>query len=104
LNKKNAIFIINLHSGVGKQLGIKNTIKENIDNSLFNYRIVESEYRGHITDICREVISEKADIIIVVGGDGTINEAARVLAGTDIVLGIIPAGSGNGLASHLQLL
>jgi len=48
-------------------------------------------------------IRDKATKIIAVGGDGTINEVASALVGSNIPLGIIPIGSGNGLARHLQI-
>ncbi len=43
------------------------------------------------------------DIVVAVGGDGTINEVARCLVNTKTRLGIIPSGSGNGLARHLNI-
>ncbi|GAB3654255.1 hypothetical protein GCM10028791_24860 [Echinicola sediminis] len=48
-------------------------------------------------------IKEKADLIVACGGDGTINEVATSLVGSNIPLGIIPMGSGNGLASNLNI-
>ncbi len=58
-------------------------------------------------DKIREVLDQKekegAHVIFAVGGDGTVNQMARLLVGRDLVLGIIPAGSGNGLAGHLGI-
>lgn len=51
----------------------------------------------------QKAIEQKATKIIAVGGDGTINETASVLTETTIPLGIIPIGSGNGLARHLKI-
>ena len=62
--------------------------------------VVCTEYAGHAEKIAREA-SQK--VIVAVGGDGTVNEVARGILGTDKVLGIIPCGSGDGLALHLGL-
>ena len=51
----------------------------------------------------RNAVNQGSDAVIAVGGDGTVNEIARGLVGTDIPLGIIPAGSGNGLSRHLKI-
>jgi len=54
-------------------------------------------------DFAKKALDEGATRIIAVGGDGTINEVASVLVGKSIPLGIIPVGSGNGLARHLNI-
>jgi len=54
-------------------------------------------------DFAKKALDEGATRIIAVGGDGTINEVASVLVGKSISLGIIPVGSGNGLARHLNI-
>ena len=64
------------------------------------HKIVYAEYQGHAEKIAREA-EEK--IVVAVGGDGTVNEVARGVMGTDKVLGIIPCGSGDGLALHLGI-
>ena len=53
--------------------------------------------------IAATAAKEKVDIVVAIGGDGTINEIGRALIHTDTALGIIPCGSGNGLARHLQI-
>ena len=63
-------------------------------------RVVCTEYPGHAEVIARET---DAGVVVAVGGDGTVNEVARGLLGSDKVLGIIPCGSGDGLALHLGL-
>ena len=62
-----------------------------------------SNYKTHTTELAKKSISEKADIIVACGGDGTINEVASCIIGSPILLGIIPLGSGNGLASNLNI-
>ena len=64
------------------------------------YKIVFAEYPGHAEKIAREA-EEKT--IVAVGGDGTVNEVARGIMGSDKTLGIIPCGSGDGLALHLGI-
>jgi YegS/Rv2252/BmrU family lipid kinase len=58
---------------------------------------------GHATELAREAAAAGADVVLAVGGDGTVNEVARGLVGSPAALGIVPAGSGNGLARALRL-
>ena len=58
---------------------------------------------GHATELAARAVSEGYEQILVAGGDGTINEAARALVGKSAALGIIPKGSGNGLARELGI-
>lgn len=66
-------------------------------------KVWQTEQVNHATELTQKAISEKATKIIAIGGDGTINEVASNLLYTNIPLGIIPMGSGNGLARHLGL-
>lgn len=59
--------------------------------------------RGDATHFAREAIKEGRELVVAVGGDGTINEVASGLVGTSVPLGIIPMGSGNGLARSLRI-
>lgn len=68
-----------------------------------NCLILRSEYVNHATELTQQAIASNPKKIIVIGGDGTINEVARQLIYSEIPLGIIPMGSGNGLARHLGL-
>ncbi len=67
-----------------------------------NYNLVHTKYRGHATELAGAAINNY-QTIIAVGGDGTINEVASGILGSDAVLGIIPLGSGNGLTHHLGI-
>lgn len=88
------LFIINPISGKGK--------KQKLAQSLLakGYKVAFTEYAGHAEKLAREATEE---IVVAVGGDGTVNEVARGLIGTEKALGIIPCGSGDGLARHLGL-
>lgn len=58
---------------------------------------------GHATELARAAIAGGAEVVVAMGGDGTVNEVARALIGTPIALGIVPCGSGDGLARGLGL-
>jgi diacylglycerol kinase (ATP) len=60
-----------------------------------------TERRHHAGELARDAVGAGARMVIAWGGDGTINEVGTALAGTSTVLGIIPAGSGNGFASEI---
>ena len=103
MEKKCITFIINPISGTnGKEIILRLT-NELIDRSKYDYSIRKTEYAGHATEIARQAVKEHVDIVVAIGGDGTINEIGRSLIHTDTALGIIPCGSGNGLARHLHI-
>ena len=62
-----------------------------------------TEGPGHGQALARRALSSGADLVVAWGGDGTINEVASVMAGSDRPIGIVPCGSGNGLARELRL-
>jgi diacylglycerol kinase (ATP) len=64
-------------------------------------RVVVSERRGHVRELAAAAVRSGSRLVMVWGGDGSMNEAASALLGTDVPLGLIPAGSGNGLAREL---
>ncbi len=90
-------------SGTVKKAGIPKMIKESLDQQLFEYSILETEYAGHAVELAKHEKEKGTDIVVAVGGDGTVNEVARSLVQSDTALGILPCGSGNGLARHLML-
>jgi diacylglycerol kinase (ATP) len=96
-------FIINPLSGTQKKEVLPDLIQQELDARLYEPEIVFTEYRGHGTILAKSFIERKFNQIVAVGGDGTVNEIAQTLVHTDCVLGIIPIGSGNGLARHLGI-
>jgi YegS/Rv2252/BmrU family lipid kinase len=96
-------FIINPKSGTGKKDSFKGLIEKHIDHSIFESEICFTEYAGHATILSTEASEKGFDSVVVVGGDGSVNEAAKALVGKKTALGIIPAGSGNGMARHLGI-
>ena len=101
--KKRIAFIINPFSGIGKKGDLSAIIKKGLDARLFDPEIVETKYRGHGTELAKSFVEKDFDIVVAVGGDGTVNEIARSLVHTNASLGIVPIGSGNGLARHLGI-
>ncbi len=101
--KKRILFIINPMSGVASKAGIPEAIQTYLDHDLYEYSIMETKYAGHAASLARDASVEGVDVVVAVGGDGTVNEVARGIVHTSTALGIIPCGSGNGLARHLLL-
>ena len=96
-------FIVNPISGKGKQKDIENTIRENLDDKKYEYSIQFTEKQGHAKELGKQAITDGYEGIIAVGGDGTVNEISSECIGENTVLGIIPAGSGNGFAYHFGM-
>ena len=103
MNKKKILFIINPIAGTGKSKIIENQIKLNLDTQKFDYKIAYTKYKHHANEIAQQALKEDFDIIIAAGGDGTINEVVNAIVDTSCIFGIIPVGSGNGLAYHLHI-
>ncbi len=102
-DKKNIVFIMNPISGTVKKAGIPKLIEQYLDKDCFAYTIECTQYAGHATELANKAKNDGADIVVAIGGDGTINEVGRALVQSDTAMGIIPCGSGNGLARHLML-
>jgi len=101
--KKNIVFIMNPISGTAKKAGIPKIIEECLDKDKFDYSVITTAHAGHATEIAEKAKKNGTDVVVAVGGDGTVNEVARAIVQSDTALGIIPCGSGNGLARHLML-
>ncbi len=95
----NVRFIINPLSGKGRK---QRTVEKRVPRDAA-VSMVYSEYRGHTKELARQAVADGMDRVIAVGGDGTVNEVGQELIGTRVALGIVPCGSGNGLARHLRL-
>lgn len=98
-----AAFIINPISGTRSKKGLPEIVKNVAQKNGIDVSIVFTERAGHGISIAKELVAQHFDRIIAVGGDGTINEIGSQLIGTQSSLGIIPLGSGNGLARHLHI-
>lgn len=100
---KKIVFIMNPISGTTSKAKIPDLIETTLDREHFHYELRLTEYAGHASEMAAEARDGGADMVVAVGGDGTVNEVARALVESQTALGIIPCGSGNGLARHLML-
>ena len=97
---KRITFIVNPVSGGKDKKKVLAAIDRYLDRSAFTYEVLETGKAGDATAWARE---SGADVVVAVGGDGTVSEVAAGLLGTGKALGIIPCGSGDGLALHLGI-
>lgn len=96
------LFIVNPISGLGLGKELPDKIKKLPEYDDVAYDIVFTKYAGHATKLVEEARSaRKYTHIVAVGGDGTVNEVASALYGSDIAFAVVSLGSGNGFARHL---
>lgn len=101
--KQNILFLINPISGGKNKSKFPELASKYLDREKFHATYTFTEHQGHAYEIAVEQIKNNIDIVVAVGGDGTINEIASALDGSGKVMGIIPYGSGNGLARSLNI-
>lgn len=107
MDKPSYLFILNPNSGTsigGNADEVKTTIEQAAKVAGAEPTILFTEHRSHATELVKENLNAKHwKAIVAVGGDGTVNEIAQPLVNTEQAVGIIPLGSGNGLARHLGI-
>jgi diacylglycerol kinase (ATP) len=103
--KQKIVFIINPKAGITPKFEafMKLMIERLFQNSLYECKLAFTRYAGHAIEIAKDAIEDKVDYVVATGGDGTINEVARALFKSNVAMGILPTGSGNGLARHLGI-
>jgi diacylglycerol kinase (ATP) len=92
------IYFINPISGTKGKVLLLATIKKKTAEKNIPFQILHTNAAGEYDDLIQKIYTEKITDVIVCGGDGTVNQIANALLGIDINIGIIPMGSGNGLA------
>ena len=91
--KKKILFIINPKSGTGRYKRVPNAVAAYLDQEKFQ----------SATELASEAVRNGYYMVVVSGGDGTINEVVKALVDSSTILGLLPTGSGNGLAHHMHL-
>ncbi len=96
-------FVVN--PAAGKRRGnVEDSIRKALQGSRVTYDVVRTGYRGHGTALAREAADDGVDLVVAVGGDGTLNEVGRgLLEKKETVLGLLPTGSGNAFAHALGI-
>lgn len=97
------LFIVNPISGGGIKRGLTKSLSQKLSPVQFLPLVEYTKGPGDASIIARKAVSEGVRWIVAVGGDGTVNEVARELVNTPAALGIVPRGSGNGMARHLGI-
>jgi diacylglycerol kinase (ATP) len=96
-------FILNPIAGPSRRLDMPALIARYFGAVEPDYVIRLTEFAGHAVELARTAATEGFRIVVAIGGDGTVNEVGRGLLGTTAAMGIVPQGSGNGLARHLKV-
>jgi YegS/Rv2252/BmrU family lipid kinase len=100
---KRIFVIINPISGTGSKEHLPALFDQYFLPDKFEKQLFYTEYHGHASELAERALAWQADYVIAVGGDGTVNEVAKTLIHSPASLGIIPMGSGNGLARDLLI-
>ena len=103
--EKSALVIINPTSGQEKAASFEEMIRDTLEDEYSKLVIRLTEAAGDATIFAKEACEDDFDLIVSVGGDGTLNETVNGLAGFDNppMLGIVPLGTVNSLARALNL-
>lgn len=101
--KKHLVFIVNPRSGTDRVKAIQDAVTAGLDHNQFSHELQYTQYARHGMDLAREAAGKGAYGVVAVGGDGSVNDVVAGLIGTNAVLGIIPKGSGNGMARTMGI-
>jgi len=103
VSKKNILFIINPISGGKDKKDFPAIAHKFLNKEIFEASFELTQRAHHAYEIAKDAVQKGIDVVVAVGGDGTINEVASALEGSNTTMGIVPCGSGNGLARTLNV-
>jgi len=101
--REKILFVINPVSGNTSKDYIPNLIKQKFNVNEYDVKVITTQFAGEATQLVKQYVNKEYKKVVAVGGDGTVNEVASAIVETDAILGIVPLGSGNGLARHLKI-
>jgi diacylglycerol kinase (ATP) len=99
----NVALLVNPTAGKGRAAGLVADVTERLRDGGANVAILVGTDAAHAQSLARQAVTDGVDAVVALGGDGMVHLALNVVAGTDTPLGIIPAGTGNDMASCLGL-
>lgn len=100
---KHLVFVVNPRSGTDRVKAIEQAVAQSLRPPHYRCEIRKTERPGHGTEIAREAAAQGAFAVVAVGGDGSVNDVATGLLGTNTALAVLPKGSGNGFARTLRI-
>jgi len=100
---KKVLFIINKYSGTGYEPSVEGKITDLCGELGYEPTLEFTKARGHATALAKQAAADHFRFVFAMGGDGTVNEVAQGLLHSSTPMGILPKGSGNGLARHLRI-
>lgn len=101
--QRQALLVVNPVSGTRSKRGLEEIVEERLSRVDIAVETVFTRGPGHASELAAQALRDGIDMVIAAGGDGTVNEVANTLSNTFMPLGIIPLGSGNGLARSLGI-
>ncbi len=103
MTENKVFFIVNKYSGTGFQDALEGRIIDTCARFNIEGTIEYTQHKGHAAELARQAVADGFRRVFAIGGDGTVNEVAQGLVHTSAAMGILPKGSGNGLARHLHI-
>jgi YegS/Rv2252/BmrU family lipid kinase len=103
IEKRKIRFIVNPFSGGKEKSELRSWIQALLDFNKYDYDYFVTSHPGHGKQLAREAVQQKLYMVVIAGGDGSVNEIGAELIHSNTMLGILPFGSGNGFAMHLGL-
>jgi YegS/Rv2252/BmrU family lipid kinase len=100
---KKVLFIVNKFAGTGYKPELEGKILDACNLYNVECTIEYTQRRAHASELAQDAQQRNFSLVVAVGGDGTVNEVAKGLLNSSVPMGIIPRGSGNGLARHLGI-
>jgi YegS/Rv2252/BmrU family lipid kinase len=97
------LFVVNPRSGPRGRVDLAREIGEHCERVSMPFHVHPCERKEDLDEVVAHARRERYDVVVAVGGDGTVHEVAKRLVGTEIALGVVPVGSGNGFARHVGL-